>query len=232
MYRLSPLWYREGLPEILLLFSVIMNADKPDNLHLLPSFATPDFDQGGIHLTPYAGLEFVLGLFDGAQAVIEGLSASVEELAVLNCETNRVLADRVVALEQDHRRLNKVVDDKIAVDAEMADFLKNERFEDCFVVEGTPRIPEEVVGKPWQDRAVRDVQNVIRLLMGRELSICFVQNITSRQADSIVTYNVRMRNVADSKAIRDKFGSFFVGGQGEHMKSCLKSHCTEVMAVS
>ena len=224
MYRARPLWYREGLPEILMLFSQVIGADRPANLHLLSSFATPDFDQDGLLLTPYSGLEFVLSLFDGAQSLIDGLTATVEEVVVKNCESNRLLEDRMVALEQDHRRLNRVVDDKIAIDAEMSDFLKNERFEDCFVVEGTPRIPDDVVGKPWQDRAVRDVQAVIKLLMGRELSILFVQNATTRQPDALVTYNVKMHNVADSKAIRVKFGSFFVGGRGDQRPEAMKPY--------
>ena len=57
MYRRSPLWYREGLPEILTRFSSFMR-EKPNTLHLLPSFPTPDYELDGIHLTAYSGLEF------------------------------------------------------------------------------------------------------------------------------------------------------------------------------
>lgn len=222
MYRTRPLWYREGLPEILTLFSQLMSAEKPENLHLLSSYATPEFDQDGVHLTPYSGLEFVLGLFDGAQTLIEGLSSTTEQSVVKTCESTRVLEDRVVALEQDHRRLNRVVDNKIAIDSEMSDFFKNERFEDCFVLEGTTRISNDVTGKAWQDQAVRDAQHVIRLLMGKEMGILFVQNATTRQPDAIVTYNVKMQFVADSKAIRTKFGSFFLGGRGDQRPEALK----------
>ena len=128
MYRTRPLWYQEGLPEILTLFSQIMLAEKPENLHPLSSFATPDFDQDGVHLTPYSGLEFVLGLFDGAQTLLEGLSSATEQSVIKTCESTRVVEDRVVALEQDHCHLNCVVDNKIAINSEMSDFLKNERF--------------------------------------------------------------------------------------------------------
>ena len=204
------------------MFSQIMSSDKPENFHLLPSFATPDFDQDGVHLTPYSGLEFVLGLFDGAQSIIDSLGSETDAVVSKNSESTRVLEDRVIALEQDHRRLNRVVDDKIAIDSEMSDFLKNERFEDCFVVEGTPRIPDDVIGKPWQDRAVSDVQNVIKLLMGKELRILFVSNATTRQPDAIITYNVKMRKLSDAKAIRDKFGSFFVGGRGDQRPDFMK----------
>ena len=213
MYQMSPLWYREGLPEILNLFSQIMTSEKAENLHLLSSFATPEFDKSGISLTPYSGMEFVLNLIDGAQEIIDNLATGVEEKSTRNRETTRVLEDRVVALEQDHRRLSRVVDDKIAIDAELADSLKNERLEDTFVVEGLPRIPEGKVGKAWQDRALRDVRTFIKSLMGKDLPAVFVSNATRRVPDAIVTYNVKMRNVADSKAIRDKFGSFFLGGK-------------------
>ena len=63
MYRLAPIWYREGLPEILQKFSDVMKA-RPDNSFLMPSFPTPQFQSDGVHLSPYSGLEFVLHLFD------------------------------------------------------------------------------------------------------------------------------------------------------------------------
>ena len=56
MYRKSPVWYREGLPEILTRFSGAFR-DRPDNLNLLPSFPTPDFDPDGVHLTAYRSVE-------------------------------------------------------------------------------------------------------------------------------------------------------------------------------
>ena len=222
MYRTTPLWYREGLAEIFSLFSQIFGSEKPDNMLLLPSFSTPDYDPDGIHLTPYAGLEFILHLFDSSVEIMQRQSVTVEESSIRNVEVNRVLADRVVALEQDHRRLNRVVDDKIAIDAELADSFKNERFEDCFVIEGTARIPEGIVGKPWQDQAVRDVQEVLKILVGSPGKIIFVQNATTRQPDAITAYNVKMSSVAESKAIRDKFGSFFLGGKGDQRPANLK----------
>ena len=211
MYRMSPIWYREGLPEILNLFSTVMSSEPVENFHFLSSFATPDFSKDGIHLTPYSGMEFVLSLLDGAQDALSRLANEADVKVTRNQESNRVLEDRVVALEQDHRRLNRVVDDKIAVDAELADFVKNERFEDTFVVEGLPKIPDDITGKPWQDRAVQDAKAFIQALTGRDLPIVFVQNATKRVADAVVTYNVKMLSVADSKFIRTKFGSFFVG---------------------
>ena len=150
MYRVAPLWYREGLPEILTLFSQVFAFDHPSNLHVLPSFPTPDYDDSGIHLTPYSGLEFIMHLFDASGEVLERLTLPDSERAQRSTESTRVLEDRMMAIEQDHRRLNRVVEDKIANDAEDADYRENERFEDFFVITGLPRIGPELVGKAWQ----------------------------------------------------------------------------------
>ena len=84
-----------------------------------------------------------------------------------------------MVLEQDHRRLNRVVDSKSAADAELADFHANERFEDSFVIHGLAAITD-MVGKAWQEKAISDVQGVLQILFQREFSIVVVQNATSR----------------------------------------------------
>ena len=51
----------------------------------------------------------------------------------MNCkstESTRVLEDRMVALEQDHRRLSREFESKSVIDAELACFHENVRFED------------------------------------------------------------------------------------------------------
>ena len=206
MYRSHPTWYREGLPEILTLFSQTLSPERPANLHLLPSFATPEFDSDGVHLTPYSGLEYILHLFDSSHELFAQLESSPEELAIMSTESTRVLEDRVMALEQDHRRLNRVVESKNAVDSEMDDFLKNEKFQDSFLIEGLPRIPSEIFGKAWQEQAVRDVQAVLVKLMGREYKIVYVQNATSRVPNSAVKYNVQLSDVTDSRLIYFSLG--------------------------
>ena len=211
MYRSSPIWYREGLPEVLTSFSQVMNCDRPPNLSIMNSFATPSYDSGGIHLTPYSGLEFLMHLFDSARETLENLERHPDAKAAKTSEGTRVLEDRVMALEQDHRRLNRVVDGKIAIDAEEADFRENVSFLDSFMIVGLPRLSPDLVGKPWQDAAVRDVQDFIKLLMGKTLPIVFVKNSTARHKNAEVKYTVRMKEISDSKAIRDKFGSFFFG---------------------
>ena len=50
--------------------------------------------------------------------------------------------------------------------------------------------------------------------MGKEYSIIVVHNSTRRVPDAEVTYTVRLTSVQDSKSIRLKFGSFFLGGAG------------------
>jgi hypothetical protein len=213
MYRTSPVWYREGLSQVLNLFSQVLRQEKHENLHLLTSFATPEFDSGGIHLTPYSGLEFLLHLFDGSNELLDQLALAPADRAVQSCENTRVLEDRMMCLEQDHYRLNRVFEAKSAADAEWEDFRENERMENCFVIYGLKAIPDEIVGKEWQEQAVRDVQEVLVPLMGREPEIIFVKNSTARQKNAEVTYTVRMAELNDSKAIRRKFGSFFLGSQ-------------------
>ena len=222
MYRTNPIWYREGLPEILNLFSQVLTLDKPPNLHLLTTFATPEFEADGVHLTPYSGLEFILHLFDGSSDLLSRLATPAEELVVRGSESTRVLEDRVMVLEQDHRRLNRVFEDKSAHDAEIADFHANERTEDFFVVSGLPRISDDLVGKAWQDEAVRQVSGMILKLMGRAMPIVYVKNSTARHPKAEVTYSVQMTSVSDSSAIRRKFGSFFLTGTNKCPKE-LKS---------
>ena len=221
MYRSNPIWYREGLPEVLTLFSQELGKGLPPNFRLLPSFATPEFDHGGVHLTSFSGLEYLLHLFDSSTDLMDR-SPEPGVVAARACESTRLLEDRMMAIEQDHRRLNKVFDHKIAVDAEMDDAIKNDRFEDCFVVAGVPAISSDLVGKAWQDQAVKDVQKVIKNLMGRQMPIVFVQNSTKRYQGAEVTYTVRMTELSDSKAIRRKFGSFFLGGKGDRRPENLK----------
>jgi len=113
-----------------------------------------------------------------------------EEAMPVSCEAIRVLEDRMMATEQDHRRLNSSFEAKVAVDAELADFQENVRNEVYFVLTGLPRIPPDIQGKEWQARAVSDVKKVIVSLLGKELPIVVVQNITGRGPDAPTRYHV------------------------------------------
>jgi hypothetical protein len=136
MYRTTPTWYRDGLPEILATFSQVLLDESPKNLHLLSSFATPEFETDGIHLTSFSGLEFITNLFESADELLDNLQKTPVERCNIGTESTRILQDRMVVLEQDHRRLNRFVENKAAIDAELADYRENERLEDSFVITG------------------------------------------------------------------------------------------------
>ena len=73
MFRTSPVWYRQGLPQIAHQFSSVMSTTRPRNLHLLASAVTQTLVADGVHLDPVAGLHYVLHLFDDAQHVISAI---------------------------------------------------------------------------------------------------------------------------------------------------------------
>ena len=221
MYRESPIWYRDNLSQIMMKFSEVFSRSQSGIL-LMPSFARPDLESDGVHLTAYSGLEFALYLFDSARVTIETAESTVEEKSSKSTESNRLLEDRVMALEQDHRRLNKFVEWKTAVDSELADFHENLRNERWFVIAGLARLDSKMDKKDWQVKAKSDVNGILSILMGHEYPIVVVQNITSPAKDSICRYQVLMTTLSDSKEIRDKFGVFFTGGKGDQHPDSLK----------
>ena len=212
MYRRSPLWYRDGLPEILNKFSALSKVHSQPNLGFLPSFPTPVLEADGVHLTPFSGLEFVVHLFDSSQTLMTVLDSSPEVRQTVVSESTRLLEDRVVALEQDHKRLSSEFDLKMAIKAELDDVAINERSLDSFIISGLPKISGKLSGKEWQDKAQQEVQKVVEILLGRVCKISVVHNSTGPAATAVVTYSVQMENIDDAKAIRSKFGSFFRGG--------------------
>jgi hypothetical protein len=228
MYRRSPLWYRDSVAEGLNRFSLGYEKISTPNLLLLPSFPSPVFESDGVHLNAYSGLQFVMHLFDSAVKLLDTLVSSPEIRESRSLESNRLLGDRVVALEQGLVRLSSSFDLKAAVDAELHDFRANERLEDTFVISGLRSIPSGLTGKVWQDRAKADVQAVVRRLIDREPVIIVVHNVTGRATGSEVTYNVKLESVTDSRLIRSKFGGFFSGGQDrrpDFLKDISISNC-------
>ena len=214
MYRLFPIWYRDGMSEVMKRFSDSL-AGKEPNLHLLPAFSTPSFQADGVHLTPYSGLEFVVHLFDSALHMIETFSSRPEQVLTLNCETSRVLEDRMMALEQDHRRLNTVVEMKSAEDSELAEMQENMLFEDHFMIDGLKRLPK-LTPKEWQERAQADVYKVLKVIFpDRTFKIIFIKNASGLNKSKPARYQVKMDSVASSKEIRDRYGSFFPGGKDQ-----------------
>ena len=76
MYRQQPEWYRSGLPEVHLQFSKSMSTLRSPSFRLLPSFPVQDLESDGVLLTPYAGLKFVVHLFDSCLELIKASSES------------------------------------------------------------------------------------------------------------------------------------------------------------
>ena len=211
MYRLAPIWYREGLPEVLRKFSEVMKL-RPANCHLMPSFPNPTLEDDGVHLTAYSGFEFALHLFDSLSSVLDSLQLEPEAKSLVASESTRVLEDRVMVLEQDHRRLNRKFEFKTAVDAELSDFQENIRNESFLMIQGLPRLPK-LEPKEWQVQAKAHVQDVLKIVMGKECPVVYVKNSTGRGKDAKITYRVKMPSAQISKEIRDKFGDFFLGSK-------------------
>ena len=106
MYRYSPIWYSERLPEVLHGYSQILSSGKPPNLHLLSGFPTPEYNKEGEYMTTFSRLEFLLHLFEGAEAAIKDFAPSPVEVLLQQYESNRALANRVMVLEQGQCRLD------------------------------------------------------------------------------------------------------------------------------
>ena len=121
-----------------------------------------------------------------------------------------MLQDRVHILELDHKRLCEKIDYREAVDAELQDFEENLRNESFFMIRGLTRLPK-LDPKEWQVRAIADVAKALTL-MGMSYPIKFIQNATGRGKNSVVHYRVKVETAAASKAIRDKFSTYFHDG--------------------
>ena len=128
MYRTSPVWYVDGLSEVMIKFSEAMQDDPPRNFHLLPSFPSPNFEADGVHLSPYSGYQFILHLFDSAKKVMAQSKKPPSSLIPQQSESIRCLEDRVTVIEQDHQRLSKSCELKYAVQAEINEYHENLRY--------------------------------------------------------------------------------------------------------
>ena len=230
MYRTTPLWYRDGLSEIMVKFNALyvdrVKTSGVINLHLLPSFATQQLEDDGVHLTPYAGSEFILHLFESSEDVVKTLKLDpAARVTSLSCET-RSLEDRVMVLERDHARLNQKFEHQSAVHAELLDFEENIRNEDFMMIQGIPALPRLSTGE-WQIKARQSVDAIFSIL-GFDCNCLYVQNTTGRGKDARTLYKVRVATAELSRDIRNKFGSFFSGGQDtrpESLKSISIRNC-------
>ena len=228
MYRSKPLWYRDGLPSILSRFSSKFDqlADRPHNLLRLPSFSRVELEADGVHLTPMSGVEYILHLTNSAQDIRESLELPTDgqiQQVASNC---RAVEDRVTYLEQDHSRLHRCFELQTASNAESIDHQENVRNETFFMIQGLPRLVK-LDPKAWHERALADV-NQILTKMGFEPAADFLQNSSGRNKDARVLYKVHVKSVEISRAIRNKFSSFFAGGKDtrpEYLKDISIRNC-------
>lgn len=214
MYRPHPVWYRDGQAEILSCFSTAFaqNALSIKNLHAMPGFPNATLESDGVHLTAYSGMEFVLHLFDRSQMILKNIGSSPEVRSSEASETVRLLADQVIALQQDHQRLSSAFDTKVAVDAELACFRANERSEDSLLLSGMPKLPSGLSGKAWQDQAIQAVQKTLSEIVGHPVRVVVVHNSTGRGVKSTTSYTVQLDSVESSREVRRKFSYYFAGG--------------------
>lgn len=136
LYLSKPLWYRNGLPEIGARFSSCFSASPPSSLILLPGFTSQDLMPDGMNLTPVSGLHFMLHLFDQSESKMRLLKSTPEDQSIRCLELARQNQDRIIYIEQDQRRLTKLVDDKLATSAEFDDWTQNRSDEDWIVITG------------------------------------------------------------------------------------------------
>ena len=185
------------------------NYSRP-NLHLMPSFPTQAYEVDRVHLNAYSGFEFVLHLFDSSQSLLDSLSAPGVVRKSAASESTRLLEDRVMALEQDHHRLNSLMELKTA---EAQDLAANDRMLDSIVISGLKPIQGRLGGKEWQERAQEDVRKVLKSITGKDYVLRVVRNSTGMAPNSPVTYAVAFTNTTDPAKVRTEFGTFFALGK-------------------
>ena len=213
LYRSSPLWYRDGMPEILVTFSAEVRdiSDAPLNFWVLSSFAKPHLESDGVHLDAFSGMEYLSHLFEASQELFSssmlGSDARIDRVA----EVARGLEDRVVSVEADHSRLSKCFELQSAITAEFMEFQENVRNEDFIMVQGLQRLAK-LDPKAWQVQARAQVDDVLAK-MGFTYKCDYVQNSTGKGKDSKILYKAKMSSVSISREIRDKFSTYFAGGR-------------------
>ena len=79
IYRQQPEWYRHELAKVLVQFSKFLSSLLGTSFHVLPRFPFPELESDGVHLTPNAGLKFVVQLFDSS---LDLINTSVVQLPV------------------------------------------------------------------------------------------------------------------------------------------------------
>ena len=214
LYRHRPFWYQRSLPQVAERFSAVLSHDQPPNLRLLPSFTSQDLLPDGIHLTPVAGLHYMLHIFDQTESVLHAATLGTEQQLMSVRESVRHHDDRLAYIENRHGSFEKRADTRVASDAEFDDWMLNRSEEDWLVITGLPRI--SCSQREWQDAARKQVTDVISLVLHvnrlkMNFEVYYVSNPFRFQTNRQNLYNVQMDSDRSSKRIRDVFSGFFRG---------------------
>ena len=217
MYRTIPLWYRHHLPELATVFSEVFSRDRPPNLFLLSSFVNQDILEDGYHLSPVAGLYYLLHLFDESEKLLRLINSGTDDNVRTISETGRSNRDRIVMLEHDHIRLAHQVNQKSAADAEFSEWVINRSEENWLTIAGLPRLSGSLSRSDWQKAAKSQVRaSLLEVVKFFKVNIRFdvivVTNPIKNANARLKLLNVRLSSVEASKAIRDAFSGFFRGG--------------------
>ena len=217
MYRTTPLWYRQHLPELAHVFSEVFSKDKPPNLVKLPSFINQDILEDGYSLNPVTGLYYLLHLIDESEKLLLLCKSGIDENVKSNSETSRSNRDRIVMLEHDHFRLALQVNRKVAADAEFSEWVLNRSEENWLTISNLPRLSGSLSKSDWQKAAKSQVRacllEVVRFFkVNIRFDVIVVTNPIKNAGAKLRLLNVRLSSVEASKAIRDAFSGFFRGG--------------------
>ena len=217
MYRTTPLWYRQHLPELANVFSTTFSRDKPPNLVMLPSFINQDLLEDGFHLNPVTGLYYLLHLFDESEKLLMLGNSGIDNTVSLVSETSRSNRDRIVMLEHDHFRLANQVNQKVAADAEFSEWVMNRSEENWLTISGLQRLSGSLSKSEWQQAAKAQARacllEVVKFFkVNIRFEVIVVTNPIKNASSKLRLLNVRLNSVESSKAIRDAFSGFFRGG--------------------
>ena len=213
MYRPQPKWYNQGLSTVASRFSSIFTNNSPPNLQLLPSFSSQDLLPDGRHLTPVAGLHFILHLFDQSDALLSRINLNSASQLALVQEQVRHHEDRMSYIENHHAGLRKEVSHKVATDAEVDDFVQNRSEEDWIVIQGLPRLTG-VTRQEWPNAVKKQVVEAIVLVLRAnrarlEFEVLHVSNPFRLTTTGPTTLNVKLDSAYTAKRLREVFSGFF-----------------------
>ena len=226
LFRSRPSWYQTHLSQIATRFSATLSANRRENLHLLPSFASQDLFPDGVFLTPVAGLHYVIHLFDQSITTLALASDHADSKLVKVQESVRLHDDRLAYLEKRHDHLAIECDTRIASNAEARDWLINRSEEDWVTIIGLPRLAVDG-HREWQVAVRRQVIDFIKLVLktnrtNLEYSVLSVADPMRFRSAGLNVLNVKLDSVESSKRIRELYSGFFRRNRPVQLPSSLR----------